>query len=233
MKEIKFILFVLFAIFIIGCSENSTEPVKDENTDPQFPMFPLNLPELQSQNSDYQDLKNVANVLKQNHEFPWNVMKIYQPKKNGNLWTRTFLMGDFTAVLTVERKENEDLWTLVLNGTDDNSNITYYNYLEREIHVENSGSKISSKLYEENSSKIWATIDFEKLSDNSWEGNVNFIGIQRIEFKQNKNKSGELLIHGVYNTPDLITYKSFWNETGNGEVWKYDDSGNEIYHGAW
>lgn len=226
MKRYLSVLLVFFLSLMAfsGCSKDdkSTEP--QEQTDPAaIQTVNFTAPQTAYNDQYIQMIKSTVASMNSIMNFP-EYFAYRTPAKNGNVYTRTYVNGGFSASLIATVNNDATVWKLILNGIDDYSGEQYNNFLSHQADISNSNKTCSGKLFDSNNNVI-LTYSWTKGTDNSITGEYKEntgANASRVTAISRADKSGELKIY----SGTTLKSESTWNASGAGQMKIYGDSGS-------
>lgn len=228
--------FLILILFAAGCSKNDSGPSSPTNnpgnsTPPAVPTVSFRGPASTAQNPSLFLINGYIQAMNILTNYS-NMFANVQATFDNGVWTRKFLNGTITALLTTTQLSNGTYsWKLTFNGTSDSA--SYVNWLALEGTSSADGKTGTWKLYANNTNLLQGEYTWQRNDDGSLAGTIrqynNGTEQTRIEAKNNSDNSGQVTVYSKNN----LSYKAIWQSDGTGQWWQYDSTGSIVHQGTW
>lgn len=230
-KTAALISLFLFAVLMFnGCSKDDSPSAPNTPQEPAYdqkaiPLITFKAPSTSSTNQVVEEIRNLVSGINYTVQLPpW--FEYRTPVQNGNVYTRTYVEGGFSAnlIATLSQTDTNNVWKLVLNGTRyfGTSSVTYYNFAEQILVVSKQNRYGNAKIYEPEHNSVVLEASWSKSSDNTLTG----------EFRPYQESAAfrAVIVNRANNSGEVKTYdgstlqmEASWGSNGAGQYKTYQN----------
>ncbi|MEW5798853.1 MAG: hypothetical protein AB1728_07575 [Bacteroidota bacterium] len=235
-----FVSFVVAAstLFIVGCDKEENNP--SGNSAPKKPTAPqvtVSGPNTTSNDPYALTAKSYAQMFS-NIAMQFAPMQSQTGTQNGNVWVFEYTAGTLTIKYSAtENSDGSVLWTITLNGTEDQ--VTYNNWKAFEAFISADGKNGYWKVFVTNSTTLEGEYTWSTAANGTVTGTIiaytNGVETERAVIIANTDGSGELnfyqKVSGVTNL--VLKTKITWQTNGSGTWTTYKNDGSVEATGSW
>lgn len=230
-----FLLISTFVFLIVGC-DKETNPASSSTTKPTAPKVSFNGPNTQSTNTYAQQAKGFSQLFNGFATEFAGLTSLPGGTQNGNTWTYTYTVGNFTETITVELlTDGSYKWKVVFNGTDPNGGVgnpvVYSNWTAFEGTSSADGKSGSWKFYEENKTILQAELSWTTDAQGNELGTLKTYtaGVlqEQLDIVNNVNGTGsmKLYVKKSASTAMYLNVDIAWIANGTGTYKVYNEAG--------